>query len=541
MPHIYKIHAMADGSRSSSAGGMPTNAAPAPLRWLMPSVTDLLFVAILATLVFTPLSVKLLNDAGTGWHIRTGQLIVATRQVPRVDPFSSQIHKTWFAWEWLYDIVIGRLETWCGLNGAVWFTAIVIATVFAWTFRLLIVSGTHLLNALVLTLLATGASMIHFLARPHVLSWLFVIVWFRILESTESENNNWNQRRKLWLLPFLMLIWVNVHGGFLLGFVLLAIYWLGSLWSWWNLNPSRMEESFQKIVAGKRSRDLTFVGLASLAASLVNPYGWKLHQHILGYLSNRFLMNHIEEFQSPNFHNIAPQCFLIILLITLAVVAARGRQLKLSQILLMLFAAYAGIYSARNIPTSSILLVLIIGPLLPSFSATQFFQRMLTVDSQQRSHLWPIAATLATFLLAVTSSHAGSQHLMDAHFSPNRMPVTAVNYIESNNVQGPILSPDYWGGYLIYRLYPYNKVVVDDRHDFYGEPFLKSYLTMIHVEPGWEQFLKWRAACIVLPNNSALAAVLTRTPEWKSVYSDDLAIIFIPTQEPEDTDRALKP
>ena len=146
---------------------MPTNAAPAPLRWLMPSVTDLLFVAILATLVFTPLSVKLLNDAGTGWHIRTGQLIVATHQVPHFDSFSSQINKPWFAWEWLYDIVLGSLERWCGLNGAVWFTAIVIATVVAWTFRLLIVSGTHLLNALVLTLLATGGSMIHFLARPH--------------------------------------------------------------------------------------------------------------------------------------------------------------------------------------------------------------------------------------------------------------------------------------------------------------------------------------------------------------------------------------
>jgi hypothetical protein len=531
---------MADGSRSSSASGMPTYPGPPLLRWLMPSISDLLFVTILATLVLTPLSVKLLNDAGTGWHIRTGQWIAATHQIPRVDPFSSQINKPWLAWEWLYDVAAGQLEARCGLNGVVWFTALVIAIVFAWTFRLLVTRRTNLLFALLLILLAIGASMIHFLARPHVLSWLLLVAWFWILDSTESEVDSRTQRRKLWLLPLFMLLWVNVHGGFLLGFVLPFVYWLGSLWTWWKLNETRIEEAFQKIVAGKRSRDLIFIGLASFAASLVNPYGWTLHQHILGYLSNRFLMSHIEEFQSPNFHQIAPRCFLVILLITVGVAACKGPQLKLSHILLVLFAFYAGLYSARNIPTSSILLVLIIGPLLPSFSASGFFQRMHAVDSQLYGHLWPIAAILATLVIAASSNHPGFQPLMDAHFSSTRMPVNAVNYVESNAIHGPILSPDYWGGYLIYRLYPHNRVVIDDRHDFYGQPFLKSYLTMIHVEPGWEWFLR-RASCIVLPKNSALAQILTRTPEWKSVYSDDLAIIFIPTQEPEDSDRALKP
>ena len=531
MPYLYKIHAMADGSISSSAGSLPT-ATPAFTRWLMPSVSDLLFVAILATLLFTPLSVKLLNDAGTGWHIRTGQFIAATHHIPRVDPFSSQINKPWFAWEWLYDVVIGQFETNSGLNGVAWFTALVIAAVFACVFHLLIARGTNLFSVLILTLLAIGASMIHFLARPHVLSWLFVVAWFWIVDSTESEIPIRTRHRKLWLLPLLMVVWVNVHGGFLLGFVLLFIYWLGSLRTWWKLEASRIEESLQKIAAGKRTRDLFLIGLVSFIASLVNPYGWKLHEHILGYLSNRFLMSHIEEFQSPNFHNIAPQCFLVILLLTVGVTACRGKQLKLSHILLVLFSIYAGLYSARNIPTSSILLVLIIGPLLPSLSGTGFFPRMQAVDSQMRGHLWPIAATLLTLAIAVNGGHIGSQPLMDAHFSPTRMPVGAVNYLQSNTIEGPVLSPDYWGGYLIYRLYPHNKVVIDDRHDFYGEPYLKSYLKMIHVEPNWDQFLSGRAACIVLPRNSALAAILNRTPQWSSVYNDDLAIVFVPTKGP---------
>ena len=71
-----------------------------------------------------------------------------------------------------------------------------------------------------------------------------------------------------------------------------------------------------------------------------------------------------------------------------------------------------------------------------------------------------------------------------------RFPVAAVDYLEKHDVQGPLVSPDYWGGYLIYRLYPRVRMVVDDRHDFYGETFLKSYLKMVHVEPGWQDFLR---------------------------------------------------
>src|SRR5579863_7383935 len=187
---------MADGSESS----MPERATPAWVRWAMPSVADLIFVAILCVLVFTPLSVRLLGDAGIGWHIRTGQQILATRAIPHLDPFSSTMAgKPWFAWEWLYDAVVGELEGKLDLNGVVWITAVVIATVFAWTFRLLIARGTQICVALGLALLALSASTIHFLARPHVVSWLFTLAWFWILDS--SEGDFLANRRRFWLLP----------------------------------------------------------------------------------------------------------------------------------------------------------------------------------------------------------------------------------------------------------------------------------------------------------------------------------------------------
>jgi hypothetical protein len=197
----------------------------------MPSVADLIFVALLVVLACTSLSVHLLGDAGIGWHIRTGQHILATHKIPHMDPFSSSMTaKPWFAWEWLYDVLVGKLESALGLNGVVSITALVIAAVFSWMFRLLMQRGVNIAVALVLVLLALAASMIHFLARPHVLSWLFTLAWFWILDASERADFTGVRRHRdwLWTLPLLMLVWVNVHGGFLVGFILLAIFWLGA-------------------------------------------------------------------------------------------------------------------------------------------------------------------------------------------------------------------------------------------------------------------------------------------------------------------------
>ena len=506
------------------------------MRWAMPSAADLIFIAILAALVFTPLSVKLLNDAGIGWHIRTGQRILSAHAVPHADPFSSSMGgKPWFAWEWLYDVVAGRLELAMGLNGVAWFTAIVIAATFAWMFRYLIARKVSLPIAIAFVLLALAASTIHFLARPHVLSWLFVLVWLWILDSTEPSyaSPSLLDHRWLWALPVLMVVWANVHGGFLLGFVLLACYWLGSLWSWLRTNESRIEESLLKIAAGRRARTLALAGGASFLASLLNPYGWKLHGHIYSYLSDRFLMDHIEEFQSPNFHELAPKCFLVLLVVCVAVVIAHGRKLRSSQVLVFLFALYAGLSSSRNIPVSSVLLVMIAGPLIPRVNvARDFFTRMETIESELHGHLWAILAVVLTFLIALSGGRVGSRQVMDAHFDPARMPVGAVTFLGTREGLAPILSPDYWGGYVTYRLYPYARIVVDDRHDLYGDVILKSYLRTAHLERGWEDFLEQQnPACLLLPQHSPLANVIGKTAGWRSIYADEVAIVFVRDRE----------
>jgi len=545
---------------------------PAWVLWLVPSVSDLFFVALLGMLVFTNLSVRLLGDAGIGWHIRTGQLILATHSVPRVDPFSaSMTGQPWFAWEWLYDVLVGWLNRAAGLNGVVLFTAVIIATVFSWTFRLLVRRGTNVLLALILVLLAASAAMIHFFARPHVVSWLFTIVWFWALESPEEGCDSGSRGAWLiWFLPLTMLVWVNVHGGFLVGFVLLGIYWVCAVWEWFglslNLTGGSFEDVLRGIRAGRRVRTLTLAGLLSAAATMVNPYGLKLHVHIYRYLTNRFLMNHIDEFQSPNFHYVAQKCFAGLLLLTLVALAVKRREASATHFLVVLFAVYSGLYASRNIPVSALLLILVIGPWLSdaidrlaarfadqglklqrlNFVSTPFLQRMKAVELSLRGHVWPIAAIVFTCWIAAHGGKLGTAALMDAHFDTKRFPAAALDYLQKQNVRSPLLSPDDWGGYLIYRLYRYSdsdlypdpdhpypdpgiKVVIDDRHDFYGEEFLKSYLKMMHAEPGWEEFLESHPSRVIVPKNSTLANLLGVTAGWQRVYSDDVAAVFAQT------------
>src|SRR5581483_3963154 len=335
---------------------------PHIIRLLFPSVTDLIFIIILATFGFTALSTRLLNDAGIGWHIRNGQLILATHTITRVDPFSATMSgKPWYAWEWLYDSLIAAIHDHTGLNGVVFFTAVLIAATFAATFRLALIRGTNLPLAVALAILAASASTIHFFARPHVFSWIFTVVWFQLLDSAEVARE---KARRLFWLPLITLLWANLHGGFLLGFVLLGIYLVAGVLRYAGEFSAWPAETLGQVRAAQWLKTLGVVSFLCLAASLVNPYGYNLHLHIYQYLTDRFLMNHIDEFGSPNFHGVAQQCFGALLLITLVAVASARSRLRVSHLLVIIFAVYSGLYASRNLPTSSILLVLIVGPLL---------------------------------------------------------------------------------------------------------------------------------------------------------------------------------
>jgi len=363
------------------------------------------------------------------------------------------------------------------------------------------------------------------------------VIWFQVLDSSESLEG----RRRLWWLPALMLLWANVHGGFVVGFVLLGMYMLSDAILYYRCR----EAEEQKRLAA-RLRELGIVAGLSMLASLINPYGYGLHVHVYRYLSSRWLMNHIDEFLSPNFHGVAQQCFVAILLISIVALAMSRRKPSLAQGLVLLFATHSGLYASRSLPVSSLLLTLIVAPLLMQAVAdarsdarlssrlTLFLSQWHSLNARIgdmefgfRGHLWPVAAVLFGVLACGQQGRIGSRRWMNAGFDPGRLPVQSAEVIVERGIREPVFCQDSWGGYLIYRLYPQNKVFVDDRHDLYGEEFLKDYLKAILVAPEWDKFLsEKRVNWALLPAESSLANMLKETSKWGLVYRDKTSVLL---------------
>lgn len=534
----------------------PAQPSSPTLRFLLPSVRDIVFIFLFWSLLAGPLSNRPLADADIGWHIRTGELILATHSLPRTDPFSSTMQgQPWFAWEWLYDILLGVLHQTCGLNGVVWLCALLIATVFTLLLAQLLQRGTGLPLAILLMLLAESSATIHMYARPHIVSWLFSLLWFVVLERWENWSRCGHKQLPQWIpwfFPASMLLWVNLHGGWLFGLALLGLYAFAAI-----VESMRTKDPFAAIAIRRRARLMLRAWLVSAIATLVNPFGWRLHLHIYRYLSDRYLMNRIDEFRSPDFHGWAQRCFAAILALTLIAFARSHlsgihKKLPLSDLLVVLIATYAGLYSTRNLPLSSMLLVLIAGPILwQNFTSlaekagarqwvrngtariATFSDRMGAMEMNLRGHLWPIVAAALAFAICLHAGRLGSQRLIDAQFDPRRVPAAAVTFLEHESRGGqlsaaPVFSTDAWGGYLIYRLYPKRKVVIDDRHDLYGSGRIRQYLALTQGEPGWQGVLQhWGIQTVLLPTDSTLANLLRELPQdWRVEYEDKVGVVF---------------
>jgi hypothetical protein len=199
----------------------------------------------------------------------------------------------------------------------------------------------------------------------------------------------------------------------------------------------------------------------------------------------------------------------------------------------------------RNIPVSSLLVVLIVAPQLSAalhecaknrelpvaralvVRLDSFGSRMARFDGTLGGHLWPVLVTLGAIVLCVAGGSVAARPVMNAHFDEQRFPVQAVDYLAENLDARPVFSPDRWGGYLIYRLYPKVAAAVDDRHDLYGSEFLKQYLKIVRGEGGWEAALEnLHPEWVVVPPDSPLAGLLKQNGEWKLVYEDGTAEIF---------------
>ncbi|MFN8008925.1 MAG: hypothetical protein U0V70_18245 [Terriglobia bacterium] len=517
----------------------PSSAPNKFARWLFPSMKDILFLSYL----FAPLmgnSSACLGDSDTGWHIQNGEHILQTFSLPRTDYFSYTARgKPWFAWEWLSDVVMALIYRLAGINGIVVWANITFAVTFTLLFIWILRRGGNIFVAVMLSILAGFAASIHWLARPHLFTMLFLLVAYILLEQYEATNNP----KPLYGLPLLVLVWTNLHAGFIVGLIVLLIYALGNL-----LRSLTCADDGERTKARLHAKVLATVFLICLAASFVNPYGVKVHAHIIeSYVSSNHLMDNITEFRSPSFHVAVVKFFELLILVATVVASISIRRFGFIEIGLLVFWTHMALISARHIPLYSIIVVPIVALHLTDYlqtlesgknlqawiqKTTKGFRRyssnIARFENQFKGVVYPLLATMALILIAVNQGKLLGTQVLNKNFDSEKFPVAAAAYLDAHELQGNFFTTDQWGGYLIYRFYPKYPVFFDGRSDMYGEELMKDYFKLVNLEYDWKSVVdKFNIRWMLLPFDVPLPAALKDLPEWRVVYDDHQAIIFI--------------
>jgi len=495
----------------------------------------------------------MLGDGDTGWHVRTGEWILRNGRVPHIDIFSfTKPGQPWFAWEWLWDVAFAGVHKYGGMAAVVLINILIISFTFALLFRLVRRKCSNDWISIAVTLLAAMGSSIHWLARPHLVTLLFVVVFGSILDRVKD-----GRVRLLWILPPLTVFWTNLHGGFFVGIVLLGAYAAGEIA---NALVASKPESFQ------RCKPYAWAAFGCLLASLVNPYFYQLHVHILQYLSDSFQLRNISEFQSISFQSPAATYFEAMLMLGVAAALWSLVRMQFAQVILIAGWAHLALISARNIPIFLIVAAPIVAEMLSaglsrlktagvggwvqrSASATQAMAaEFAAVDRIGRL---PVVSGVAALALTACFFTATPGPKFRARYDPKKYPEKAIAVLRSAELSQNIFTHDEWGDYLIYQLYPDTKVFIDGRSDFYGAKFGEKYLDIMNVKYDWEENLaKYGVDTVLLPPDAALSSTLKESKRWRPVYDDGVAIVFraaranqlsaVIRKEGKDRDRPIK-
>lgn len=494
---------------------------PAAARWLLPTVSDVLFICFfLGILLRERGPARFLLSEDTGWHLLAGRLIVSERRVPEKDVFSyTMAGAPWVAYEYLSEIAMAGAEELGGLTGVGALAAAAIAGTIAGLYRIMRRQGSSLAVSLSLALLAVLPLSVHWLARPHLASMLLILIFVDRLDRYVRGIP-----ARVWTLPLWTLLWVQLHGGFLLGFILLAAVTGGVL----------LEKAAGRPGA-RPLRPLVGIGLSMAAVSFIHPDGLRLHRYIFRYLSSGWIFDHNLEFRSPDFHEISIQVFGLWLFL-FVVVAALGRyRPRPSEMAAPVAFAALALHSARHIPYAVIagapLLARMLEAALPQSRLRELLERAGHLERTLRGGIWASASVVAVVFL-VASRLWERADLPALGFHPQVFPVEASSYLERASLPDRMFNSDNWGGYLIYRLYPRHRVFIDGRQDMYGEGFVRAYWDTARGGRGWEKSLaRHRVEWVIWPADEPLSALLAESRSWELLYQDRTARIFMRRKE----------
>lgn len=473
--------------------------------YFLPRIQDAIFVALLiAVFLHGP---SLLNEDGDlGRHITIGDYIRENWTVPTHDIFShTMTGQPLVPHEWLAQVALSFFHSFAGLAGVILLIAVLLAATFTLTYQEMRKGNVSRILALLLTLLAAYTSSLHWLARPHIFTLLFTAIWAYQLA---------NENSKVWLFPFLMWIWANTHGAYIVGFVIWAAHIAG--WFWEYLHNQSTKEIGARLV---------LIGAASFAVTFLNPAGWHLWGTSVGYFGSQFLIDRTVEYQSPNFHSGGTWPFLTMLAFGILVLSFKGR-LRPHESILFAGLTVMSLYSARNIPLFAIVIAPYIGSGIQStmndiLVLQRLENKLAKVENSLKGYLWPLLAVLGLTVSLYIQPNPANQ------FDPNKFPVKAAAWLEANPQKGNMFNYFTWGGYLLYRLWPQETVFIDGQTDFYGEALTREYEQAMYLHKGWELVLKkYNIAWAIVPSSLPLVKALQTELKWVPVYQDGTTTIL---------------
>ena len=488
------------------------------IQFILPRIEYILFAAIFWGIASTG-PILLNSDGDLPRHLLVGKLIQDTQTVHLTDIFSFRtVGFPSIPHEWLAQVILSGFYDFLGLGGVVFLTALIVTTVWAIIYYDALRRSDSLIAALVFTGLGVGASLIHVLPRPHLFSYLFTVVWILVLEQIQKD-----ELRKWWLLPVLMLAWVNLHGMFVLGIVIWIIYLVGDFFE----NPSK------SWLASPKTKVMLTGGILSILTTFLSPSGFGIWSAIASLGGNAYIKSRIPEYQSANFQ--IPETWPFILILLLAIASFSRSTNKTPWRHVFLVTAFGGIalYSSRMLPFFAMVAVPIAAQAFSGWLKEDFPKNRIwtietnlsTTNQTSNGWIWMVTVILAVamlFKLNIPIDVTGKGNA----FSPQFFPVDAVTWLEANPQSGHVFNEFDWGGYMLLNLWPQSQIFMDGHTHIYGEDLTREYEQVITLSDNWESVLdKYQVTWAFVRDQTPIAKALENNG-WIIVYQDKTAIIL---------------
>jgi hypothetical protein len=462
-------------------------------------VPDVVFGIVLALVLFGDRAI--LSDPGTFWHARLGREIVRTGDVPRWDTLTyTRDRAAWVDQSWGFDLVLAEVVDHWGWSAAVAATAIGLAALYASVARGLVREGSSPMIAAFVAIPVAMIGSIHFLVRPHLLTFAFAWWTMRACRA-QHERKGW----AVAIVPVLMIVWANVHGGFLAGPLIV------------------LTAAFGHAISGPWDRDrkinLAKYGAAfalSLLTPLVNPYGIGLYRHVVDLLHSSGVASLTIEFQPIQFGQGQARVVEWVLLALIALPSFSSRRMDRYNLAHTLVWLHLALTSVRHAP----IFALAMAPgLVQMLDGIPTDLRVAWRDRMGWT-AWP-AVTVLTVVLAVGLGYPFAQ------LDPKVWPLKAVPTLNRQPVAARLFHEQDWGGMIESECRPLRRAFIDDRCELFGKAAVLQYVDALQGGPEWDAIRdRDRIDLVWVRPDRGLARRLIPDPRWEVVFRDDVSILF---------------